>query len=211
MYAKYRSKVTVRALKSLIGVSRSPKAAELYVIFDLLCPEGKALAQSRELKGLEDLGIGPLMVPVALKNGSVPYGEAFLATGKVDMDPEAIHLGKLMYEWTGGEELRLAAPNPPGPRAWFGPSAVMENTYRFRSIFNGSSEVSSPTVIWMTESSVKMVEGFPSKKAWREMREDLEGSLKARHRIAAPGRPSPGSMGGAQGPAGEGLSPRVAP
>jgi hypothetical protein len=171
----HHSKLTERTLSWFQGVGGPGRGAqkELYVFLDPLCPAGVALAKGRELKGIEALGIRPFLVPIAIINGSIPHGEAFLATGSLTPDKEVLFLRKLMFEWADDEEGRLRLPVPKDPKEWFGPSMVMENTYRFRSLLQGTPGLVSPTVIYPVGNKLKVIQGYPTKAEFLRMQKDL--------------------------------------
>jgi hypothetical protein len=162
-----------KSLQGVYGVGVREKNG-LYVFLDLLCPAGNALARSKELSELLSGGIKAYFVPIAIINGSIPYGETFLATENLDLDPKVLNVRKLMYSWLGKEEERLSVPIPSDPRDWFGPSIVLENTYRLRSLFQGSGAVASPTILYRKDGKLKVIQGVPSAREYGEIRKDLK-------------------------------------
>ena len=127
------------------------------------------------MRDLEAAGISPYYVPVAIFDGSLPYGETFLATGNIIPDPKVLAVRRLMYDWAEGEEAeRLSRPVPENVS---GPSMVIENTYRWRSLFQGGEPMVSPTLVWMKGSELRVVRGFPVDAEFSRIASDLRPEL----------------------------------
>ncbi|MDR2198127.1 MAG: hypothetical protein LBR53_01490 [Deltaproteobacteria bacterium] len=176
MQSKYFSKVAERALSGVSGVGDEAKK-DFYVFIDPLCPESRGFLESPEFKRLTERGLKPFIVPVALLNGSLPYGESYLATGSLNPDPDVLTLRKLMYEWMGNEEDYLKDPVPDDPKKWLGPSRVMENTFRLRSLGVNGNPPASPSVAYRLDGEVRLVAGPPDEKELKLMETSLFSPL----------------------------------
>jgi hypothetical protein len=183
---RYHSKLMDKAVLGLKGVGS--KEGGFYVFLDLLCPVGLRLVKSQEMLDLELVGVTPYYVPISLIDGSLPHGEAFLQSESFDSDPGLVGLGFLMYGFLWDINERMKRPLPKDPGKWFGPSVVLENTYRFRSLFQRGRDLVSPTIMYFQRNKVKIVRGYPTDEEFSEIFKDLSprgGALPLAHGVNA--------------------------
>jgi hypothetical protein len=191
------AETTLGGVRGLLWASANGDPPRVYVFFDPLREEGASFVAGPDLRRILRKGVGVLLAPIAVTKGSVPVGEDFLAGEGALGGPGDPKLGRLMYEWVGDEAERLKEPLPKDPRDWFGPSQVLENTYRWRSVFQGEGLIPGLTILWLKVRVIKAVHGLPGREGLRALSRDLASPRPKAPK--APGLPGPGAGVGSWG------------
>jgi X-X-X-Leu-X-X-Gly heptad repeat protein len=138
---------------------RMPVAGRVTVAFDPLCPVSRRLMASPAVSELERAGTEIVWAPVNVLQGSLGHGEFFLREGRLpESDAEAS--GDTRF-WERADGAALAIPGIIPEGEWFGPSAVLENTWRFRSVMGAGAEPVSPVLMWTEGGALRTRTGVP--------------------------------------------------
>jgi hypothetical protein len=139
--------------------ARMPVAGRLTVAFDPLCPFSRRLMASPAVSDLERAGTEIVWAPVNVLQGSLGHGEFFLREGRL-AESAAEASGDISF-WERADGAALAVPGIIPEGEWFGPSAVLENTWRFRSLMGAGAEPVSPVLMWTEGGSLRTRTGVP--------------------------------------------------
>jgi hypothetical protein len=171
-----------------------PSAGRVTVAFDPLCPVAGRLMASPAVLELLRAGVEVVWAPVNILPGSLGHGEFFLREGRLPVTALEAAPDSRFWERADGAALAGGGPIPEGE--WFGPSAVIENTWRFRSMMGRGAEPLSPVLMWLEGGELVTRTGVP-----------LPGEIDPA-RVDPPGPPDPpvqgsGTGGGRNGDFGE--------
>jgi hypothetical protein len=138
--------------------ARGNSRRRVTVAFDPLCPVAAELMESDAVDALLRAGAEILWAPVNAIPGSLGHGEYFLREGRLPATGEA----EADVRFWGRADGAALAGGPAIPEGeWFGPSRVLENTWRFRSIIGREAEPASPVAFWREGGVLKSRLGVP--------------------------------------------------
>ncbi|MDR1165829.1 MAG: hypothetical protein LBO66_08185 [Deltaproteobacteria bacterium] len=148
------------------GAPKLPRILEerVFIFFDPLCPHGQKAIAEENTRALRALGKTPVLVPIATLEGSLVYGERYLATGDLNPSVDELLPEKLFFlnspDSAGAREIWGRAHGPlPQPEDWSGPSRVLENTWRLRALLGDGAPLASPVWAWLEEGNLRTLVG----------------------------------------------------